>query len=263
MTATFDVRGYMRSPRDVRPEGVDLGAMSELRGPTAAALAQLWHVERSALDRARDLRVTPTHADFRVTAFLTTWTYEQYWLTRTLGTLLAANGGVRPEPRTSSTGRTLRRWDEECRPAVDAVRTNLLGSDITGAHMVIGWLDTAAITLTYRQLAATDPHVGGLAAAVERVKERHQAFYADEASVRLSRSTGARRLARRAAARRRWPGTRYTGTAGAAGVMPLLRSRAGRLALESLDDGVAAFPGLAGMHPVRRAVIRLAAGPIR
>ncbi|GAA3510630.1 hypothetical protein [Georgenia daeguensis] len=261
--AAFDVRAYMRSPRDLRPEDVDLTATRPLRPAALRALVHLAHVERSALTRMRDLLVTPTHADVRVTAFLTTWSYEQHWLAETLDAVIAANGRTAAAPRPTPGGRVLRAWDERCRPTVEAVRSNLLGADVVGGHMVTGWLDTAVVTLVYRHLAAAEPRLRELSSAAERVKERHEAFCAHEATARLSAGAGARRLARRAVAGWSWPGTRYAGAPGAAVLVPLLATASGRRALEHLDEGVAAFPGLAGVRPVRAAVRSLKVAPIR
>jgi hypothetical protein len=91
-----------------------------------------------------------------------------------------------------------------------------------------------------------------------RLKERHHAFFAEEAGARLNGSRRARRLARTAVSRWRWPGTRYGGT-GPAGtwVRRLFAEPAGRAALLGLDEDLAALPGLAGVRPVAAALGRL------
>lgn len=264
-TAAFDVRAYTTDPREIRPSDAGLDALTGLNPTALDVLADLWRVERSLLDLLRDVLVTPAHADPRVTAFLITWTYEQFWLAETLAAVLEANGRPAVEPPGGPLGRLRRTWDDRARPTVAAVRTNLLGADVTAAHLVTAWLDAAALTHTYRALAAEEPRLEPLLTRAGGIKARHLAFYADDAARRLDTSAGARRLARRAAARWRWPGTRYapvtaatarlvTGhtAAGTAGVGP-----SADLGLAHLDETVAALPGLAGTAPVRGAVDRL------
>jgi hypothetical protein len=255
----FDVRAYMRAPHVLRPSHLDPQAVPTPTPATLATLAHLWCAERGLLGRLRDVLLTPTHAESRVTAFLTTWSYEQYWLAETLRAVLAAHGPAPQEPADTAPGGLLRAWDERLRPTVDAVGTNLLGADVTGAHMVTSWLDTAVLALHYRRLGSAEPALGELTGAVAALKERHLAFYAEEAATRLAARAGARRIARVATARWSWPGTRYAGPAPArAGAGLLLADPACRARVAEIDTGAAAFPGLAGIRPVRTALGRLA-----
>lgn len=258
-TTGFDVRAYLRDPRGLRPTDLDLDAVGGLGTDTLDVLTHLWSVERGMLDRMRDALLTPLHADSRVTAFLTTWAYEQYWLAETLGAVLAANGRAVREPADTARGRILRAWDERGRPTVHAVRSNFLGADGTAAQMASSRLDTAVLGLTYHRLGAVEPRLAELVRAVLGVKERHLAFYTEEAAARLAVDAGARRLTRTAMARWRWPGTRYAGAApAAASVRHLLPGPVARAAVRELDDDAAALPGLAGLRPVRTALERLA-----
>ncbi|MFI7481147.1 hypothetical protein ACH9EU_01895, partial [Kocuria sp. M1R5S2] len=87
----FDVRAYMREPHDLRPADLGREALEHVAPAALDVLAHLWTAERRLLDRMRDLLVTPAHADPRLTAFLTTWTYEQHWLAETLDAVLTAH----------------------------------------------------------------------------------------------------------------------------------------------------------------------------
>ncbi|PBB07623.1 hypothetical protein CKW39_12950 [Kocuria sp. WRN011] len=252
---TFDVRAYMRNPYVMYPADLDLGTMGSLSGPAMETLNYLWTVESHALDRMRDLLVTPTHAESRVTAFLSTWAHEQHWLGATLQALLSANGRPPREPGDTQLGRILRAWDDRCRPTVAAIGTNLLNADITGAHMVTGWLDTAVVATVYRRLGGMEPALGDLMRTVGRLKDRHMAFYAPEAHNRLADAASARRVARVAVSRWRFPGTRYAGPAPArAAVAGFFADPGVRGAVAELDRTVATFPGLTGAHPVRTAL---------
>ncbi|MFF0905682.1 UNVERIFIED_CONTAM: hypothetical protein RF653_18570 [Kocuria sp. CPCC 205316] len=249
--SAFDVRAYMRDPHVLRPADLEPHVMGTLSAPVLEALTYLWQVERTALGRMRDVLITPTHAESRVTAFLSTWSYEQYWLAETLHTVLAANGRLPQTPVDTALGGLRRTWDDRARPTVDAINTNLMGANVVGAHMVTGWLDTAVFALAYRRLGAAEPALGELVGAVVRLKARHRAFYAEEATDRLAHSATARRITRTAVTLWRFPGTRYAGPGPArAAVLPLLTDPASRLAVEEIDDAVAAFPGLSGAHPL-------------
>lgn len=255
----FDVRAYMRDPYVLYPADLDMGTMSSLSEPTLETLSYLWTVESNALDRMRDLLVTPTHAESRVTAFLSTWAHEQHWLGATLQALLSTN--VRPlqEPDDTQLGRIRRAWDDRYRPTVAAIGTNLLNADITGAHMVTGWLDTAVVATVYRRLGRMEPALEDLMCTVGRLKDRHMAFYAPEAHNRLADAASARRIARVAVRRWRFPGTRYAGPAPArAAVAGFFADPGPRGAVAELDRTVAMFPGLTGARPVRTALGHLA-----
>ncbi|MFI7493708.1 hypothetical protein ACH9D2_03155 [Kocuria sp. M4R2S49] len=257
-TAGFDVRAYLRDPHALRPADLDPDTLRGLAPETLDVLAHLWCVERGQLDRLRDILVTPTHAESRVTAFLTTWAYEQHWLAESLGAILAAHGRTPREPAGTAGGRLWRTWDERARPALGAVASNLLGADLTGGQMATGGLDTAVLAAVYRRLGAAEPRLAGTAQEIVRLKERHLAFFAEEAGARLAGSASARRLARSGSARWRWPGTRYCapGPAGA-WVRRLFADPAARADLLRLDEDLAVLPGLAGARPVAAALGRL------
>ncbi|MFF0903333.1 UNVERIFIED_CONTAM: hypothetical protein RF653_06625 [Kocuria sp. CPCC 205316] len=254
----FDVRAFARDPHELRPADLDPESLRGLPPETLDVLAHLWCVERGLLDRLRDLLVTPTHAESRVTAFLTAWAYEQHWLAETLAVVLAANGRAAREPRDTAGGRWRRIWDERARPTIDAVASNLLAADVTGGQMATGGLDTAVLAGVYRRLGATEPRLAGTALEIVRLKERHLVFFAEEAGTRLARSANARRLARSGTARWRWPGTRYCDPVPAGvWVRRLFADPAARAGLLGLDEDLAALPGLAGARPVAAALGRL------
>lgn len=254
----FDVRAYARDPYDLRPADLDPACLHGLAPETLDVLVHLWCVERGLLDRLRDVLVTPTHAESRVTAFLTAWGYEQHWLAESLGAVLTAHGRAAQEPAGTRLGRVRRVRDERARPALAAVASNLLGADVTGGQMAAAGLDTAVLAAVYRRLGATEPRLTATAREIVRVKERHLAFFAEEARTALARSAGARRLARAAVARWCWPGTRYAGPGPARPwVRRLFADPDARADLLRLDEDLAALPGLAGARPVAVALGRL------
>lgn len=259
--AGFDVRAYARDPHELRPADLDLESLRGLAPGTLEVLVHLWCVERGLLDRLRDILVTPTHAEPRVTAFLTTWSYEQHWLAETLAAVLAANGRAAREPGDTARGRGRRVWDERARPVLGAVAGNFLGADVTGAQMTTSGLDTAVLAEVYRRLAAAEPRLAATARQIVGLKERHRAFFAEEAATRLSGSANARRLARAAVSRWRWPGTRYCDPGPVAErIGRLVGTPADRAGLLGVDAEIAALPGLGGARPVAVALGRLVRG---
>ncbi|MGX5357380.1 hypothetical protein [Kocuria sp. KH4] len=208
--AGFDVRAYMADPLPVRPADLDLPALTGLDPAALEALATLEAAERALLHRLRDFLVTPTHAQSRVTAFLTTWAYEQHWLVRTLGAVLTANGRAPGQDPVTALGRLRRVRDERLGPLLGAVTSNLLGAETTAAQMLTSGLDTAVLAESYRRLGAAQPRLAATTGAAVQVKERHLAFFTAEARTRLAAGPGARRLGRIAVSRWQWPGTRYT-----------------------------------------------------
>ncbi|MBD8062038.1 hypothetical protein [Oceanitalea stevensii] len=279
--SAFDVRAYTRDPLDLRESGTP--GPSGLRPAALDAVAYLWSVEGAALDRVRDVLVTPTHADARVTAFLITWTFEQHALTERLAGVLAVNGRAVQPPPDSRQGRARRVWDERVAPTVGAVRSNLLGADVTSAHLSAGWLDAATTGLLHGRLAELDPRLAELSRLVHALKARHLEFFAAELDWRLSIGpsssaalgrpgaarrvgsvSGARRHGRRAAAAWRWPGTRYVNPGPAGEVARQLLGRHGGIeVVRALDASFAAFPGLGRSHPIEAGLRALLGGSRR
>ncbi|MUN63539.1 hypothetical protein GMA12_10350 [Kocuria sediminis] len=255
----FDVRAYMRDPLQLRPTDLDLPALGDLGPAALEALTRLEAAERALLHRMRDFLVTPTHAESRVTAFLTTWAYEQHWLVQTLGAVLAANGRAAGEDRVTALGRLRRARDERLGPLLGAVSSNLLGADVTAAQMITSRLDTEVLADSYRRLGAAEPRLAATTGAAVQLKERHLAFFTAEARARLAAGPGARRLARIAVSRWQWPGTRYV--ARGTRTRPAAEVRAALLGLDQgSEGGVAALRGPSGTRSVRTALARIGRG---
>lgn len=141
------------------------------------------------------------------------------------------------------------------------VERGLLGADVTGAQMTTSGLDTAVLAEVYRRLAAAEPRLAATARQIVGLKERHRAFFAEEAATRLSGSANARRLARAAVSRWRWPGTRYCDPGPVAErIGRLVGAPADRAGLLGVDAGIAALPGLGVTRPVAVALGRLVRG---
>ena len=247
----FDLRGYYEHPDKVEAHEVDAAAVVDppLSRGALAALRHLHEAEGDTVRLLRDLLVTPSHKEARVTAFLTTWAYEQHWVARALRDLLDAAGAPRDEPR-GPVPTARRAVEDRTRPLTVAVRTNLLGEDFVALPMVRGLLDSLALRAAYLRLAAIEgrPELTALCERVARMKDRHADFYQGQARARLGRSAGARALVRAwlVAGRWQWPGTRYDDRARVADALRhVLAGPAGRDAVTRIDRTAAALPGCA------------------
>lgn len=246
----FDLRGFYENPDKVEPHELDVDAL--VTPPLApGALATLRHLREAEGDTVRllrDLLVTPSHKEARVTAFLTTWAYEEHWVARALERVLDAAGVTWGDADPRGTLPTARRAVEDrTRPFTVAVRTNLLGEDFVALHMVRGLMDALALRAVYLRLAAIEdrPELTAFAERVAARKALHADFYRAQAAARLERSAGARALVRAwlAAGRWHWPGTRYDDRAAvAAALRHALAGPAGRAAVAGIDAAVAALP---------------------
>jgi hypothetical protein len=261
----FDVRAYARNPQELRRTDVDLTQLTTrpLAPTTVRAITHLAGAERHTIRLLRDVLVTPSHKEARVTAFLTTWAYEQYWIGDTLDAVLEANGtahaprpGILPTLRRALGDRTL--------PMYNALTTNLIGDDFVAAHMVRGLLDTMVSRLAYQRLAVLEsrPELVQLVDRIRSVKEPHLAFYELQARERLARSPRAQRLTRLALTILwSWPGSRYEDRATTSAVVRhLLGDPSCRAMVAEVDDRIGQLPGLSGVYPLRHAVARYRLG---
>lgn len=255
----FDLREFVRRPRAVKPDAVDLDAVGELSLDLVLAVDHARAVEEDALTSMRDMLVTPTHTDAVVTAFLTTWAYEKYWLGETLRRLLQRQ---RPMPQPEVPRAVLWRQDlsERLRPTADAITSNLVGPDVTARHLASGLADTLVTRITFLRLAALHPLLTPLADAVLHCTDRHVGFYVEQTRGRVKESAGAARQARLGLRDWRWPGARHADPVRVALVLrQLMSGPLARACLESADAALAEFGGSRKRGPARRELLRCVA----
>ena len=91
-TGGFDVREFARTAQGSFRAELDLAAINaqSVGADALRLLRMLRDLERSTMQRMRNLLVTATHKDARVTAFLTTWAYEKFWIADALDAVLEA-----------------------------------------------------------------------------------------------------------------------------------------------------------------------------
>jgi len=253
-TGGFDVREFARTAQGSFRAELDLAAINaqSVGADGLRLLRMLRDLERSTMQRMRNLLVTATHKDARVTAFLTTWAYEKFWIADALDAVLEAGDNEHAGAAESgSARRTIKERAERRGPIRRAVAGNIAGPQIVAAHVTTGLTDEWITQAAYRRLGEL---AGGLHAVVGRIieiKDRHIRFLAEEAQRRLAASPRASKLTRTEIKRAAWPigavdrsdddrtffETVVFGTP--AGAAEALRIR----------DLIAALPGLASVAP--------------
>jgi hypothetical protein len=246
----FDVGEFARTARGSLRDELDLTALraARLAPELVTVIETLRELEGATMAHLRNVLVTPTHKDARVTAFLVTWAFEKFWIADALGAVVDASGrATSTDDRTdvATPRRGIRRGRGPVRRALAGFTQ---GESIVGAHTTLGLVDDWMLADVYEQLSAR-AGCDALAATVETIrtaKARHTAFFDEESRRRLTASPRASRLARRELRRSTWP-------LGAHVVDPERRRSLARFTwsgaggadrLASLEHRIAALPGI-------------------
>jgi hypothetical protein len=249
---TFDVREFARTARGSHRGELDLDALSsaDVDAEAARLIRTMRDLERHTMERMRNVLVTATHKDARVTAFLTTWAFEKFWIADALDAVLETTGHDLTSP--AGTRRRSRFERAERRgPIARAIVGNLAGPELVAAHVTTGLIDEWVTIAAYRRLGEIAAAVRPVADLIIELKERHILFLDEDARRRLSESARARQLALREVRHSAWP------------LGAIDRSAADRDAFESVvfggDEGaaraaeiadrIAALPGLGPVAP--------------
>ncbi|GAA4679599.1 hypothetical protein [Frondihabitans cladoniiphilus] len=247
----FDIRDFTRTAQGNFRSEIDLAAYEThpLDQRTLSILRYMTRLEAATMEHLRNLLVTATHKDARVTAFLVTWAFEKFWIADALDSVLEAHGLDRtktiPEgdPRRSVSDAVERRGP--IRRAIIAVG---LGAPIVAVHMVTGLVDEWILRAAYDRIRATTPNeaLQETITKVQTIKKRHEAFFADETDWRLRDSARAVRQTKAALATAVWP---IGAVERAATDRDLFESYVfggpeGSAAADAIGEQVAALPGL-------------------
>ena len=205
----FDVRDYARTAVGNLREGLNLDAFSRARlgAETLRTLSFLQAIERSTMQHLRNVLVTPTHKDARITAFLTTWAFEKYWVADAIAAMLSAHDAVPVSRRARAIPRFLREVSERFRPIRESLVANQIGVDMLAVHMSIGAIDGWLTQAAYRRIAELEPNEE-LSTTIElilSIKARHLTFFEPQAEYRLAASPRAQKLTRSRLRTSRWP----------------------------------------------------------
>ncbi|MBC7589713.1 MAG: hypothetical protein H7226_01540 [Salinibacterium sp.] len=199
----FDVREYARDAAASHRDELGLSEYNSnpLSVETLRILRYLQIIERATMTHLREVLVTATHKDARITAFLTTWAFEKYWIADAFEQIgLAhqpAGTDVDRAPFNTPVERTIR----------DAIYANIVGLPMIAVHMTLGTIDTWLSQAAYRRLTALEPHPQ-LTATIEKflaLKDRQLSFFEPQARFRLIESKQSRTITRRRLAKTSWP----------------------------------------------------------
>jgi hypothetical protein len=255
----FNLDDYKK--RTARLEWADLDlaaafAVRPLDPDTLRTLRYMHDVEYHTVCYLRDLLLTPAHNDPEITAFLSFWTFEEFWHGEALADVLAAHGERSGADRVGSMRQTLG-WRSKLGPMATAAAGSLLGPDFTAVHMTWGALNEWTTQAGYASVSrrAEHPVLAELLARIMKQEGRHIDFYASQARKRLTASRRARKMTR-LALRRLW---RPVGS----GVMPaeetafvidhLFSGHDGLEMARRIDRRVDRLPGLEGLRLVESA----------
>lgn len=199
----FDVREYARNAAASHRDELGLAeyASHPLSSETLRLLRYLQIIERATMTHLRGVLVTATHKDARITAFLTTWAFEKYWIADAFEQI-----GLAHQPKGTDVNRAPFITPAE-RTIREAIYANIVGLPMIAVHMTMGTIDTWLSQAAYRRLIALEPHPQ-LTRTIERfleLKDRQLAFFEPQARYRLTESAQSRRITRRRLAKTPWP----------------------------------------------------------
>jgi len=259
---TIDVEQFAASARPVQWDDLDLEAAFRERplSPEALRCLRYMHdIESHTVCYLRDLLLTESHRDPRITTFLTTWAWEEQWHGVALAQVLAAHGEPAGNERIAAT-RSALGFKDRLGPLLTTIGSVLARRDFVAVHMTWGALNEWSTQAGYARLAEREDHpvLTELLERIQRQEARHIAFYATEARERLAESPRARKLVR-TALDRLWAPV-------GSGVVPkeetaflvqwLLGGAEGEAVVRRLDQRLERLPGLAGLRLVEREVVR-------
>ena len=247
----FDVREYARDAAASHRDELDLGAYktSPLGADTLRLLRYLQIIERATMTHLRGVLVTATHKDARITAFLTTWAFEKYWIAdafEQIGLAHQPDGtDVDRAPFITPVERTIR----------EAIYANIVGLPMIAVHMTLGTIDTWLSQAAYRRLIEIEPHPQ-LTRTIEKflaLKDRQLEFFELQSRYRLTESAQARKITKRRLVKTPWPiGAKAEPPHETEFLFQRLFGSA-REIISELDARIDSLPGQSGLNLIRKA----------
>jgi len=247
----FDVREFARTAAGSHRDNLHLASYraNPLGTETLRVLRYLQIAERATMTHLRSVLVTATHKDARITAFLTSWAYEKFWIADALEQIVLANApeGIEPDRARFSTPkeRTIR----------EAVYANIVGVPMIALHMTLGTVDEWLTQAAYARISALEGNQQ-LTETVEHLldlKRRQLNFFEPQARFRLAESQRAARLTRRRLAKTPWPiGAKAEPRTETDNFFTHAFGSAPEI-LAELDARVDTLPGQSGLSVIRKA----------
>ncbi len=247
----FDVRDFARTAAGSHRSALNLASYraTPLTPDTLRTLAYLQIVERATMTHLRSVLVTATHKDARITAFLTTWAYEKYWIADALEQILLGHQPEGAEPDKSPFRTPVERTIRE------SIYANMVGVPMIAVHMTLGTIDEWLAHAAYRRLVELDPNpqLAETIATFVEIKERQLLFFEAQARFRLTESAQARKITRRRISKTPWPiGAKAEPRAETDFYYSYLFSGTPERIAE-LDNRIDTLPGLSGLGLIRKA----------
>lgn len=207
-TELFDVRAFARDARGSHREllAERLGDRVGL-GTDAARLARaMQELESATMHRMRNVLVTATHKDARVTAFLTTWAYEKFWIADALSQLLDRSDAVQDLPTETGLRRHAAHEQLEHRgPILRAFLGNAAGPSITAAQLTAQLVDEWITQAAYTRLGELAADAQPVVELVLGIKASYESYFAEQVQLRLADGGKPVKLARKELLRSAWP----------------------------------------------------------
>ena len=260
----LDIETYKRHAGRVSVQDIEFDAFRTrpLDLASLRCLRYMHDVEHHTICYLRDLLVTPAHRDPEMTAFLTMWTFEEFWHGEAIAAVLAAHDEPAGSPRIAPLRAALG-WKDRIAPMVHGLGSALVGASYTAVHMTWGAVNEWTTQAGYSRLAARAQHpvLTELLRRIMRQEGRHIDFYATQAERRLQHDRRAQRLTR-FALRRLWK------PVGSDVMSPsevrfmvhhLFGDASGTDTAERIDRRIDRLPGLDGLRLIQGAAERYAA----
>lgn len=256
----FSVREYARTAVGSHRGTMDLSPFADnpLRPDTLRALRYLAVVESGTMGHLRNVLVTATHKDARVTAFLGTWAFEKFWIADALAQVVDAHPLIElPVPaRPSRVGSFFGELRERARPITGSIRANRLGEAMIAVHMTVGTIDEWVTQAAFGRVAeqSGSPALTGILDALVAVKARQLEFFEAQARDRLASHEATRAVVARQLRSARWP---VGAEAAAASETEFFYSSLfgpAPATVEAIDSRISTLPGQEGLTLMTRAV---------
>jgi hypothetical protein len=254
----FSVREFARTAFGTHRPEIALEKFEEqpLNDETLRVLVYVQAVEHATMNHLRNVLVTPSHKDARVTAFLTTWAYEKYWIADAIGVILSKHNvaAIMAQSARHKVAASLRNFVDRFSPIRESFVANQLGVDMIAVHMAIGAIDSWLSQAAYSRIEALEPHpeLVKILEKIRGIKARHLEFFVPQAEFRLEESVKARKLTAKRLKREPFPtGSNERAHTENHFFFEHLFASATHL-LDEIDARIDALPGQNGLHLMRR-----------
>ncbi|GLI01243.1 hypothetical protein [Phytohabitans aurantiacus] len=259
---SFNLDTYKREAKAVIVDDIDFDDFRDqpLSPEALRCLHYMTDVETHTVCYLRDLLVTPSHQNPRITTFLTMWNFEEFWHGDVIDRVLAVHDEINGLPRHESVRVNQGFSGNVLAPITQCLAAAVIGEDFIATHMTWGAVNEWSAHAAYGRLIELEQHAT-LTKILQRIQQqesRHLAFYMTEARERLERSRRAQRITR-FALKRFWApvGSTITTKAETQFILRyLFQGGAGSRMVRMLDQKVDKLPGQEGLSLVSKSVAK-------